>query len=702
MKQLAFLLALTIFLFACQPPASEPYVDVEIARDKWGIPHIKGKTDKDVIYGLAWAQCEDDFVTMQEQMLASKGLLGEIKGKDGLIIDFAVKYMGLRESVNERYEAEIKGQHKLLLTTFAQAVNTYARLHPEEVLLKDGFPVTVQDLLVGYQLGLVDISGAGADLQKILENKLPGSLNQDIPKGSNAIAISGKKTENGKTFLAINSHQPLEGWYSWYEAHLHSDEGLNILGGTFPGGFMIFHGVNDHLGWAQTVNAPDLSDVYQLKMHDKNKLQYRFDGQWLTLKKKRYWSWMKIFAFIKIPIRKTIYESVYGPTFKTDQGFFSWRFAASKHMRMGEQWFAMNKATNFEEFKIALEIQAIASTNIVYADKEDNIFFISNATIPKRDPIYNWNAVLPGDTSATLWKEDYYSIEEIPQVTNPSSGFLFNTNNSPYNATMANDDTHPSDLQPVFHYLDESMDNNRSNRLLHLLSSVDTLSYDGFKRIKFDLQFPDTLETPHVKNLELMLDLNPDQYPDIADVIKQLNQWNRRHDVQNETAALFHRSYKALENELKKTGRFQLNGQITEADCVMAIQTAKELMMTKYGKTKIPLGDVQRHIRGNVNLALPGGPDVLAAMYAKEIEDNQYKGVAGESYIALAQFSDDGPVIETIHAYGSSAEDDSPHFTDQMELFVKQQLKPMTLDIAKVFAQADTIYHPLKLQSSAN
>ena len=698
MKRAVFISLLLSLIVGCQLTESEPYIDVQIARDSWGVPHIKGKTDKDAIYGLAWAQCEDDFVTLQEQMLASKGLLGELKGKDGLIIDFAVKFMGLRESVNERYDTEVVGQHRLLLSTFVAAVNNYAALNPDEVLINDAFPVTEQDLLVGYQLGLVDISGAGADLQKIMEGKLTGSLDQDIPKGSNAIAVSSKKTDSGNTFLAINSHQPLEGWYSWYEAHLYSDEGLNIIGGTFPGGFMIFHGANEHLGWAQTVNHPDLSDIYQLRMHDQKKLHYLFDGEWLRLKKKRYWSWMKIASIIKIPIRKTIYESVYGPTFETDQGFFSWRYAASKHVNMGEQWFAMNKATNLEEFKTALEMQEIVSTNIVYADKDDNIFYISNATIPQRNQSYEWQTVLPGDTSATLWNEDYYSLNEIPQVTNPASGFLFNTNNSPYNATMPDDDANPTSLQKVFGYLDQSMDNNRSKRLLNLMSKKEVLSYEDFKKIKYDLRYPDTLETPYIKNLELLLNLDHNKYPDISEQIKQLNNWNRFNDINNQTAALFHRSYKVIENKKKEANEFQLGGNVSEAECIAAIKKATVVMIEKYGKTSIPLGEVQRHIRGDVNLPLPGGPDVLAAMYAKEVDHNQYKGIAGESYIALVQFGPNGTKIETVNAYGASAEADSPHYTDQMSLFVNQQLKPMTFDIDEAFANADTVYHPLRVK----
>jgi acyl-homoserine-lactone acylase len=160
---------------------------------------------------------------------------------------------------------------------------------------------------------------------------------------------------------------------------------------------------------------------------------------------------------------------------------------------------------------------------------------------------------------------------------------------------------------------------------------------------------------------------------------------------------LFFFTYGALQNKLTNEDRFRRGGSINEEDVVQAIIDAKAIMMEKYGTTLIALGEIQRHIRGRVNLPLGGGPDVLAAMYWEEAKNGQYRGVAGESYILMAQFSESGVQIETVNAYGSSAEPESPHYTDQMELFVNQRLKPMTLDIQTAFAEADTIYNPLRI-----
>ena len=289
MRVVFFFLVLLSVSCTTKPEAIE-FSAIKIARDTYGVPHIIAKTDAEVAYGLAWAQCEDQFITLQELMAACKGMLGEIKGKEGLVADFGIKFMGLQEIAKANYKRDVTGKFKTYLESFVAGVNAYATLHPEEVVLDDLFPITGQDVIVGYLLGNLEVSHAGKDLAKILNGTILKELNTDVPKGSNAIAISKRKTTDDKTYLAINSHQPLEGWYSWYEAHLVSDEGMNILGGTFAGGICIFHGANENLAWAHTVNHADFSDVYQLEMNPKNDNQYKFDGEWLELKKKKYTS----------------------------------------------------------------------------------------------------------------------------------------------------------------------------------------------------------------------------------------------------------------------------------------------------------------------------------------------------------------------------------------------------------------------------
>jgi len=565
-------------------------------------------------------------------------------------------------------------------------------------LSKDLFPLKVNEAVTGYLLGLVEISGAGADLQKIMDGSIVKYLKPEVKKGSNAIAINTNLTTDGQTYLAINSHQPLEGWYSWYEAHLISDEGQNILGGTFPGGSTIFHGVNKNLGWAHTVNSADFSDVFKLKMHPKKNLHYELDGEWKELEKENIWAWLKVFGPISIPIRRTIYHSDLGTTFETEHGFFAWQFQAKEAIKSVEQWYRMNRANNFEEFKDALRLRGIPCTNLVYADKEHNIYYLSNGNFPGRNGGISWKEVIPGHTSNALYSSYEVPFDSLPQVLNPDCGFVFNTNNTPYSSSCYNENPFPNSLQLYTSFMDQKGENNRSHRFLELINEYAELDYEDFKTIKYNQQYPSNLISPKVNNLEDLLTLNSAEHPDIVDAVELLNNWDRKTNIENEEALFFIHCYKNIWAKVKGMEPLHYGNQLDQQDFIETITEVKKLMLDKYGKLRVPLGDVQRHIRGQVDLPISGGPDVLAAIHTKELENGLLKANAGESYISLVRFQDEGlPIIETIHAYGSSADPESPHYTDQMQLFVDQKLKPMTLDRAQVLADAKSIYHPMEI-----
>ena len=297
MSRYTYALGCLVFLFvSCSEsmPISD-YEDCTIYRDIWGVPHIHGKTDADVAYGLAWASCEDDFQTIQEQLLALKGLYGEVKGKDGIVADLAIKYMGI-VSYAAAHIDDLDAETLALIDGYLGGITAFANTHKSEWLHQDFLPLSRHHVVAGYLLGLVEISGASRDLTKLADGTIVKDLHTTTEKGSNAIAVSAQKTDEGETFLAINSHQPMEGWYSWYEAHLISDEGMNILGGTFPGAATIFHGTNEYLGWAHTVNHADFSDVYRLTMHPTKKTFYKIGEEYRELEKISLKSYVKVFG----------------------------------------------------------------------------------------------------------------------------------------------------------------------------------------------------------------------------------------------------------------------------------------------------------------------------------------------------------------------------------------------------------------------
>lgn len=662
---------------------------IEIARDSFGVPHIYAPTNAGVAYGLAWATAEDDFQTVQEQLLTIRGQLASVNGAAAAPIDIAVQWMQLDRAIEEQYPQALSEDFRVVLSAYCQGVNRFAERHPKEVLRKDLFPVQETDILKGYMLALALLTGVDGGLSQILNGELP----EESPRGSNAFAISRSRTADQKTYLAINSHQPLEGLYSWYEAHLVSDEGLNILGATFPGGLSIFLGANEQLGWSHTVNGPDLYDIYRLEMHPDKKLTYRFDGEWQKLEKKKARTKVKFGPF-KLPISRTYFRSPYGLTLKNKQGFYSLRFVANQDIRAAEQWYRMNLAQDWEAFREAMDMNAITGTNLIYADREDNIFYVSNARMPVRDPHYDWSGVLPGDTSATLWGEQYFPFDSLPQLLNPAGGYVFNTNNSPHTAASPNDNLPYLGWNPTMGY--RLWENNRSLRFQQLMAQEDIISWEDFLRIKYDISYTDSMALYGIRNFSLMTELDPQRYPDLAEALRLSQGWDRKMDTTSVAASIFLLAGTELV-DIADARHTEKGMEVTEAQCVAAMRYAVKHLQKHFGRLDVPLGELQRHRRGEYSLAVGGGPETLAALYASpdaKNKDGRLYSRVGDSYVELVRFSQDGVEIESVNAYGSSARPESPHYTDQMQLYVQQKRKIMYLDWEKVKSKAIRIYHP--------
>ncbi|MEM6806582.1 MAG: penicillin acylase family protein, partial [Bacteroidota bacterium] len=585
---------------------------------------------------------------------------------------------------------DLSDQFRKVAEAYAAGANAYAAAYPEEVLHKDLFPVDGKDLVKGHILGASLLTGIQKPFTQVLSGKI---VHEEVPLGSNAFAISRKKSKEGETYLAINSHQPLEGAASWYEIHLVSEEGTNILGATFAGGVAVFHGANEHLGWAHTVNHPDFNDVYKLRMHPEKKDTYKFDGKWLKLEKKKAKTKVKI-GPIKLGVSKTFYISKYGLTLKNDAGYYAIAVAANRNIKTAEQWYWMNKATNLKEFRQALDMQGIPGTNIIYADKEDNIFYVSNSRLPKRNPNYNWLHVLPGDTSATLWPDEYFPLDSLPLYLNPASGYVYNSNHSPFYATGTGDNLSPSDVNKTLGH--PHINNNRSLRFKQLIDRYEKLDYEDFKTIKYDLFYTDSLYDNRMVNLEEITEIEGQKYPDIKETLEILQNWDHSTDTTAHGASILILAIRKMRAMMIERNGYMNGGKVLENEFVEGLRYAKEHLMKHFGSLKVPLGNLQRHVRGNKSLALPGGPEILAAMYSVPWEDGKFKGIAGESYISLVRFGPEGVKLETVNAYGASAKENSPHYTDQMQMFVRQERKTMSLDIEKVRKEAKRIYHPQK------
>ncbi len=658
---------------------------IDIVRDSFGVPHIFAPTDAATAYGLAWAHAEDDFKTIQECFLAGKKMLGRYSGKKGATVDYVVHLIKAEELVEAQYDTAISLPFKKLLQGYCDGFNAYAAHHPEEVLVKQLFPITPKNMLTYSMLQLFVSCRGDEALQQVFKGTAP---TVDFLKmgGSNAYAFNSHKTNNGNSFLNINAHQPLNGPVSWYEAHLQSEEGWNIIGAMFTGSPVILLGCNEYLGWGHTVNAPDKTDLFQLQMNPDNKLQYRFNDAWETLEQETVKLKVKV-AGIKIGVKRKIYTSKYGPTVMGKNGTFSIRSTAMFSIAGLEQWYHMNKARNFTEFYKALKMEAIPGYNVVYADRYDTIFYLSNGRMPLRQPGYNWRSTVPGNTSQTLWTK-FHPVEDLPQVLNPPSGYLFNSNHSPFNATAAADNIKNSNYDATMGY--ETNENNRSVRFMEQIAPLNKLSFEDFKRIKFDRQLPTPLAFP-VK-ADGLFALNENDYPELAPVITTLKQWDRKATANSTGAAYFGIAFYYIVQRLKQ----DWNGvaQLSPAQCATVTAYIKEYCIKYFGRIDITLGDYQKLVRGEKALALPGLPDVIASMESEPYKNGMVKGRQGDSYIELVQFTKDGPQIESINCYGASNKPGNKHYDDQMEMFINQQTKKMSLKKEDVYKTAERIYHP--------
>ena len=666
--------------------------NIEIVRDKWGIPHIYGKTDKEAAYGLAWAHAEDDFKTIQKTFLPAKGMLGSLEGIRGAVLDYAVELLKSRE-VAYRELKNLPPEGLNVIYGYLDGLNAYASKYPEQVLVKGSFPLSIYDYLTGLNLMLHLFSDTGDIIGQLLSNsinpidEMSGVDNIGSSIGSNGFAFNSFKTLDKKSYLNINTHQPLEGPFAWYEAHINSDEGWNMLGGLFPGLPLPVIGTNENLGWTHTYNYPDMNDVFQLVINPKNKNQYKLDGNWENFEIKNIKLKVKSILGLKIKVRRKIIWSKFGPVIKNKKGYFAFFSQSLNNISAIEQWLKMNKAANFNEFEEALKLLGIPRFNIVYADREDNIFYMSNARLSVRDNSINWRNLVIGDTSSLILNK-YHPYDDLPKLLNPPSGYIFNTNNSPFNSTSKEYNLIEEDYNSTFSYREK--ENNRSLRFMEIIKDYDKVNFDDFKKIKYDQKYPDSLA--YVGNINKIFTLNV-QDENLSDVHNLIKNWDKGGSYDNLGAAQWSLFYRFIldilsENNLKVTD------EISITFFEDALSKTKKHLQKYFNRIDIVLGDLQKHVRGDMVLPVSGLIDMIAPTYVIENDNGTFRSVSGESYIMLVQYSDSGVEIETVLPYGNSNNNKSPHYTDQMKLYINKKTKKMTLDKDKIYNEAESIYNP--------
>lgn len=677
------------------PP--EGTYDARILRDNWGVPHVFGKTDADAAYGLAWAQCEDDWVNVEDGILLAHAKMASVRGKEFAKFDYVVQLFKVRAFVEAKYESEISADVRAVIDAYADGINHFAALHPDK-MPDIPLPVTGVDIVCNatlkapffydlqrYLTPLFEEDGKLVTKRGVVTSLIPeeNPFTNGTAIGSNAWAIAPKRSADGFTRLAVNSHQPWTGPVAWYEAHLKSDEGWNMIGGTFPMGPMIFKGHDEIKGWCHTINRPDLCDVYKLDMNPENANQYRYDGEWRDLEQAMAPIKVKLLGPISWTFKRELLWSEHGPAIRKGDEVFALRFAGYGEVGHLEQWYRMNKAQNMDEFLTAMKTQGLVSLNTVYADHEGNIFYAYNGHFPKRKAGEDWQGTLPGDTSELVWSE-HYTFDDVPQIINPASGFVQSCNNTPFGSTDGPDNPGVLDFPKAMGI--ETFMTNRALRALETYGADPEITREEFYAYKYDKTYSGHSDMAELLSLVQQADIP--ETPLYQEGLQLLRDWDRQASQESTGAALAilagepYMEYKRWDGEPVDPGK--------------AFMAACDYLQQHHGRLDIPWGELMRLRRGDLDLPLGGGPDLLRALDIQETEDHHLMAVNGDCFYQMVEWDTEGKVhSESIHQFGAASTDpESPHYDDQAPLFAREEMRPTLLDEADIRANLAREYRP--------
>ena len=680
---------------------------VVIERDHLGVPHVIGERDVDAAFGFAYAQAEDNWQIIHDTIPFYRGTNAAINGKDAATVDFLVQWLGIWETIDRDYETQLKPETRAWIGAFVDGINYYAALHPEQTN-PSIFPLTEKDVVAGYMLRHLLFYGFDASITELFEpqrqrpvSRGPADADQqarpiaegvtigNLPVGSNAIAVSAPFTIDGATRLAINSHQPTTGPVAWYEAHIQSKEGLNVMGGLFPSSATIGVGFTENLAWGATVNKPDLVDIYVLDMDPNDPMRYELDGEWQSLEVKDIEIEVKLFGFLPWTVTEVGLKSEHGPVIQNDHGTYAVRYAGMGEVRQLEQWLAMSKAQNFEQWRDAMRIQAFASFNFVYADREGNTMFVHNSLTPKRLPSYDWTQYLPGDDGRLIW-QDYMDFDDLPQVINPASGYIHSANQTPFQVSAEADNPNKDDyaIEDGF----PTRMTNRADRGLELLAELESISEQQFFDIKHDKKY--SVNSRAYAYLQQaasadLSDIQSDNLQSYQDAQTLITNWDLSTDIENRGAAL---SACVLGGEWLSEQR-----GIDAPKALDELVRCTDLLMSTSGRIDPLWGDVNRHVRGDLNVPVAGGPDTLRAIYGMGMEKDGYlTNVAGDGLYYQVSWDAQGDLkVRGVHQYGAATLDEnSPHYADQAEDYANEILHDPLFDDARRQAKIERRYRP--------
>ena len=724
MKKLLLILFFPLSLMAQRFTTADAYrcrqqaQQVSIVRDNWGIPHIYGKTDADAVFGLLYAQCEDDFKRVEMNYIEKLGRMSEVKGEAGIYNDLYIRMIiDSTDAINEYNNAP--QWLKKLMDAYADGINYYLYKHPETTpaLLhhfEPWYPLLWTDGSIGaISTGDID----EAELQRFYTGKdVPLALRkrkEDFSSGSNGFAVGPSKTLSGNSILYINPHVT---FYFRPEVQVVSEEGLNVYGAVTWGQFFIYQGFNENCGWMHTSSNVDVSDLYEEQViKNDSGLFYKYNYKLLRITQKN----------ISIAYKdgnKTATKNLmawythHGPIMTKRNGKYISVKSFNRSISSLIQSWQRTKAKGFEDYKKIMELRSNTSNNTVFADNKGNIAYWHGNYVPRRDETLNWAKPVDGTSTYTEWK-GLHALDELVHVYNPSTGFIQNCNSTPYTVSGG------SSPQPqnYFPYMAPDGENFRGVNAARLLSgqhdfTIDQMIATGYnpQLAAFEILMP-ALINAFDKNVQPSDSL----YALLAEPVNFLRKWDYSMDETSVSATLAIEWAERLPVGLRKVyieegeksqveNTKEFAASATSSELLLPLINTIHALKEKHGSWQVTWGSVNRYQRISSAISqqykdeAPSYPIAFASAlwgalpaYVSEYfpGTNKRYGVSGNSFVCAVEFGKK-LTAKSLLAGGNSGNTSSAHFSDQAEMYTKGKFKEVLFYKDDVLKHAARTYHP--------
>ncbi|MEK7795027.1 MAG: penicillin acylase family protein [Candidatus Hydrogenedentota bacterium] len=673
-----FALVLVTPVFADGTPGK-----VTIYRDNWGVPYIFAATDEDAAFGMGYAQAEDRLADMYINVRTALGRMAEAFGKEHVESDYFVRVARIPERC-EKYYGEAPEHITKISDAFIRGVNKYEADHPDK---KPEFALELQ----GWHLGAIGQTMISRWPLGQIQDELKNTQNsKDF--GSNEWSVAPKRTADGRAILLTDPHLTWEGMAVFYEANVWGKD-LDMHGFFLVGSPFVALGNNGHVGWAATTGGPDTADVYQITQNPQSQLQYEYDGEFRQAQMK----------FLSIPVkgeaqpvsRPAGYTHL-GPLFtepKDGKAFVGASPYLEERLGITEQFYAMCKAKNADEFYGALAMNQYMEQNIMYADRSGTIGYVRTGRVPIRPEGYDWLKAVPGNTSKTAWK-GIHDIKDLVQIKDPAQGYMQNCNISPQ--FMMLDSPMTPDKYPAYIFnVSWDTQNTRGQRALDVLSADDSVTVDEAKALALDVH--DVMAPAWHKALDdAVAAVGAERMKDakFAGAVKTLLAWDAQFVKDSKAAPIVKfwrdKAIPKIDNDALLAKK-PLSKENQEALLQTLYDTLTE-MNTTYGKD-VTWGDIWKVGRSGKMFPVDGAvlgngrsnTRTLFNVSTKELKDQKgvYLANSGSMSICLMFFAKDGIEAYTCIPWGQSLDPNSPHHVDQGEkLYAKRQFKQVWMSEA--------------------